>query len=74
MMALIGLVVFTSALGAVAGVVWFTLLPAMPRMTSLLRDSLARDPLMLGAPVALHTARIVARDGAFAARQLRSAD
>jgi hypothetical protein len=40
-MALIALILFTAALGAVAGVLWFTLLPAMPRMIALLRGDAA---------------------------------
>lgn len=43
MMALIGLVLFTSALGVVAGVLWFTLLPALPRMVAIVRDSLVDE-------------------------------
>lgn len=39
MMALIGLILFTAALGAVASVLALTLWPALPRMAALLADT-----------------------------------
>ncbi len=37
-MALVGFLVFASALGASLAVLWLTLVPAMPRIMAILRD------------------------------------
>lgn len=42
-MAVVGFMIFTSALGASIAVFWLTLAPAMPRIVALLRDGV--DPM-----------------------------
>lgn len=58
MMALIGLILFTAALGAVAGVLVLTLWPALPRMAALLSGTADATAAVI-APVERRTARRV---------------
>lgn len=48
MMMVTGILVFASAFAASASVFWQTLVPAMPRIVSLLRDGV--DPVIEGLP------------------------
>ncbi len=56
MMALIGLILFTAALGAVAGVLARTLWPALPRMAALLSGTADATAAVI-APVERRTVR-----------------